>query len=133
MGAAATGFARGVVGWDGCGGIEVDNPFQEGSRSARLFEVLAHADGPLRPRELAGAVGEDDATVAHSMFKDLRSRGVTVYRYRDPDGGPGAESLFSLHPVDGLAAATSSPGRPRKPSGHGPPPALRPPVRQPMP
>jgi hypothetical protein len=86
----------------------------------------------MRPRELAGAVGEDDPTVAHSMFKDLRSRGFAVYRYRDPDGGPGAESLFSLHPVEGLQTATSAPGRPRRASGHGPPPAMRPAVRQPV-
>jgi hypothetical protein len=109
----------------------VDNPFQEGSRSYRLFAVLARSDRPLRPRELAGAVGEDDATVAHSMLKDLRARGVRVYRYRDPHAGPHAESLYALHPVDGLVEATSSPGRPRRVTGAGPPPALRPPIRQP--
>ena len=106
----------------------MDNPFQEGSRSFRLFEVLAESDRPLRPRELAGAVGLEDATVAHSMLKDLRSRGVRVYRYRDPDAGPGAESLYGLHPVEGLLDATSSsPGRPRRAIATGPPPpcALR--------
>jgi hypothetical protein len=109
----------------------VENPFQAGSRSYRLFEVLALSDRPLRPRELAGAVGEHDATVAHSMLKDLRSRGVRVYRYRDPDGGAHGESLYGLRPVEGLVEATSAPGRPRRVGGQQPPGGLRPAVRQP--
>jgi len=97
-----------------------------------LFEALANADRPMRPRELAGAVGEADATVAHSMLKDLRGRGVAVYRYQDPDGGPHAESLYALHPVEGLVEGKSSPGRPRKVPRDGPPPPMRPAVRQPV-
>jgi hypothetical protein len=112
--------------------VALDNPFQEGSRSSRLFEVLASADHPVAARELAAAVGADDPIVAHSMLKDLRGRGVTVYRYRDPAGGPRAESVYSLRPVEGWTEAKSSPGRPRSVPRSTPPAAMRPAVRQPM-
>ena len=80
----------------------MDNPFKESSRSYRLFEVLANADRPLRPEEIAGAVGESSVGVAHSMIKDLRARGMTVHRYRDPNGESPTASVYSLRPVEGL-------------------------------
>ena len=100
----------------------MDNPFKESSRSHRLFEVLANADRPLRPEAIALAVGESDPSVAHSMIKDLRGRGVAVYRYRDPDGTSPAASVYSLHPVEGFVElATQS--RPRGPRPAAGPPA----------
>jgi hypothetical protein len=110
----------------------LDNPFKETSRSHRLFEVLANADRPLRPEEIAGTVGEADAMVAHSMLKDVRGRGVTVYRYRDPNGASPTASVYSLRPVEGFVEL-ASPVRQRAPRlGGGPPNPVRPGVRQPQ-
>jgi hypothetical protein len=110
----------------------LDNPFKETSRSHRLFDALANADRPLRPEELAASVGESDPGVAHSMLKDLRARGVRVYRYRDPNGTSPTASVYSVRPVEGLVElATLSRSRgPR--SGSGPPAEVRPNVRQPQ-
>ena len=109
----------------------MDNPFKESSRSYRLFEVLANADRPLRPDELVGAVGETDTSVAHSMLKDLRGRGISVFRYRDPEATSPTASVYSLRPVQGFTELTTAarPRRSRPPSG--PPAAVRPDVRQP--
>jgi len=111
----------------------LDNPFKETSRSHRLFEVLANADRPLRPEEISASVGEDNAMVAHSMLKDLRSRGVTVHRYRDPEGTSPSASVYSLRPVEGFVEL-ASPARQRAPKlgGGGPPEPVRPGVRQPQ-
>jgi hypothetical protein len=109
----------------------LDNPFKETSRSHRLFEVLANADRPLRPEELASAVDEQNPMVAHSMLKDLRGRGITVHRYRDPDADSATASVYSLRPVEGLTELVSPP-RQRKRQKAGPPVPTRPNVRQPQ-
>src|SRR5918994_4499012 len=79
----------------------LDDLFKEGSRSHRLFDVLANADRPLGSEEIAATVGAD-AMAAHWLLKDLRSRGVAVYRYRDPHGTSPTASVYSLRPVEGL-------------------------------
>ena len=109
----------------------MDNPFKDTSRSHRLFEVLADADRPLRPAEITGTAGEAGAMAAHSMLKDLRARGVIVYRYRDPNSSSPAASVYSLRPVEGFVELTSV-GRHRGPKrSQGPPAPVRPGVRQP--
>jgi hypothetical protein len=112
----------------------VENPYQEGSRSHQVFDVLVHADRPLRSAEVAATVGESDVMVVHSVVKGLRAKGVHVYRYRDPDSGNGSASLYSLQAVAGLtelAAGRSRQSRPR-PSSNGPPAPMVPKVRQPL-
>jgi hypothetical protein len=110
----------------------LDNPFKQTTRSHRLFEVLANADRPFSPDEIAAAVGETSAMVAHSMLKDLRGRGITVHRYRDPNGSSPTSSVYSLRPVEGFVElATQS--RPRGPRQTASPPVpMRPNVRQPL-
>ncbi len=110
----------------------MDNPFKQTARSHRLFEVLANADRPLSPDEIAATVGETNAMVAHSMLKDLRARGLTVHRYRDPNGSSPTASVYSLRPVEGFVElATQS--RPRGPRQTASPPVpMRPNVRQPL-
>ena len=110
----------------------MDNPFKDTTRSHRLFEVLANADRPLRPEELAGAVGEQNSMVAHSMLKDLRRRDVPVYRYRDPQGESPTASVYSLRPVEGLTELVSPARPPRTRPASGPPTPIRPNVRQPQ-
>lgn len=109
----------------------MDNPFKQTSRNHRLFEVLANADRPLRPEEIAGAVGEQNTMVAHSLLKDLRGRGITVHRYRDPDADSATASMYSLRPVEGLTEI-ASPTRQRTRPPAGPPTPIRPDVRQPQ-
>jgi hypothetical protein len=110
----------------------MDNPFKDETRNSRLFDVLANADRPLSPDDLAGAVGEQNPMVAHSVLKDLRRRGVTVYRYRDPDGSTPTSSVYSLRPVEGLTELSSAVRpRERRPAS-GPPTPVRPNVRQPQ-
>ena len=109
----------------------MDNPFKEASRRHRLFEVLKNADRPLRPEEIAGAVGKHNAMVAHTMLKDLRARGTSVYRYRDPEGESPTASVYSLRPVEGLSEIAAQ-RRPRTRPGSGPPTPIRPTVRQPQ-
>jgi hypothetical protein len=112
--------------------VTLDNPFKETSRSHRLFEVLANADRPLRPDEIAAMVGESDAGVAHSMLKDLRARGVAVHRYRDPNGNAPTASVYALQPVEGFVEL-ASPARKRAPRASALPPVpVRPGVRQPQ-
>lgn len=99
----------------------MDNPFKETSRSHQLFEVLANADRPLRPEDVAATAGEANAGVVHSMLKDLRARGLTVYRYRDPNGISPTASLYALRPAEGFVELVS-PVRPRSPRRSGRPP-----------
>jgi hypothetical protein len=110
----------------------LDNPFKETSRSHRLFEVLANADRPLRPQEIATNAGEPDAGAAHSMVKDLRSRGIPVHRYRDPNGTGPTASLYSLRPVEGFVELASSSARTRGAKAGTVPVPVRPGVRQPQ-
>ena len=86
----------------------MENPYQPGSRSHQVFDVLAHADRPLRSAEVAAAVGESDVMVVHSVVKGLRAKGVHVYRYRDPESGNGSASLYSLQPMAGLTELSSA-------------------------
>jgi hypothetical protein len=110
----------------------LDNPFKESSRNHQLFDVLANADRPLRPEELAAAVGESDPGIAHSMLKYLRGRDIIVYRYRDPQGASPGASVYSLRPVEGFVELTREP-RSRGPRrAVSPPVPVRPGVRQPQ-
>lgn len=109
----------------------MDNPFKEASRSHRVFDVLANADRPLRPEDIASAVGEQNSMVAHSVLKDLRGRGVTVYRYRDPDGASPTASVYSLRPVEGLIELTTTVRKRGGRQASGPPAPVRPAARQP--
>ena len=112
----------------------MENPYQQGSRSHQVFDVLAHADRPLRSAEVAAAVGESDVMVVHSVVKGLRAKGVHVYRYRDPESGNGSASLYSLQPVAGLTELSSGRNRQPRPrsSSSGPPAPMVPNVRQPL-
>lgn len=98
-----------------------------------MFEVLARADRPLTPSEVAQAIGEQSASIAHHVVKDLRSKGITVHRYRESGAGPGAPSMYSLAPVEGLTEVTSETRHraPRRPKT-GPPAPIVPRVRQPL-
>jgi hypothetical protein len=110
----------------------MDNPFNEQTRSHRVFEVLANADRPLAADAIAAAVGEQSPMVAHSVLKDLRGRGVTVYRYRDPDGSSATASVYSLRPVEGLPELVTGTRTRRERAPVGPPDPVRPDVRQPQ-
>ncbi len=69
--------------------------------------------------------------VAHSMLKDLRARGITVYRYRDPQGETATSSVYALRPAEGLTELGTA-ARQRGPRRTGGPPApVRLAVRQP--
>jgi hypothetical protein len=108
----------------------MDNPFTRTSRSYALFDVLANADRPLRAEEIATAVGEANPGVAHSMLKDLRHRGLTVYRYRDPQGTSPSASVYSLRPVDGMVEF-AAPARNAADKTRARPTPVQPGVRQP--
>jgi len=114
-------------------GGRVDNPYQEGSKSHAVFEALAQADRPLTPTEVAQAVGQQSTKIAHHVVKDLRSKGITVHRYRDPAGGAGAASRYSLVPVEGLSEVTTEVRRRgSRRARNGPPTAMVPSARQPL-
>jgi hypothetical protein len=108
----------------------LDNPFKQTSKNHQLFEMLANADRPLRPDEIAASVDDSSSTVVHSMLKDLRARGFTVYRYRDPQAHSPTASVYGLRPVEGLTELVAA-ARPRRPRS-GPPAPVRPAVRQPL-
>jgi hypothetical protein len=110
----------------------LENPFRDASRSHRFFDVLAHADRPLRPEEIAGTAGEAGAMAAHSMLTQLRARGVPVYRYRDPNGSSPAASVYSLRPTEGFVELASITRHRAPHPSQGPPAPVRPGVRQPM-
>ena len=109
----------------------MDNPYQEGSKSHAVFEALAQADRPLTATEVAQAAGEQDTKLAHHVVKDVRGKGITVHRYRDPAGG--AASRYSLVPVDGWSEITTDVRqRPSRRPRTYPPTSMVPPVRQPL-
>jgi len=97
-----------------------------------MFDALANADRPLSPNEIAGAVGEQSPMVAHSVLKDLRSRGIRVHRYRDPHGESPAASVYSLRPVDGLDEIIAPVRRRAARVSSVAPAGVRPNVRQPQ-
>jgi len=68
--------------------------------------LRGRATVPLTPTEVAQAAGEHSTSIAHHVVKDLRSKGITVHRYRDR-GGTGAASRYSLVPVEGLTEVTT--------------------------
>jgi hypothetical protein len=109
----------------------LDNPFEVGSRSQQLFEVLANAERPMRPEEIAAGIGETNGRVAHTMLKTLRARGVTVLRYQDPQGSSPTSSLYSLHPVEGYTELRTQPRARSSPAAASPPTPVWPGVRQP--
>lgn len=70
--------------------------------------------------------------VAHSVLKDLRSRGIRVHRYRDPHGESAAASVYALRPVEGLDELITPVRRRTARSSSGIPSGVRPDVRQPQ-
>ena len=112
----------------------MENPYQEDSKSYLVFQLLSSADRPLRPAEIAEAIGEPSASIAHHVIKDLRRKAIRFYRYRDTESHNGAGSLYSLRPVEGLAEVAATAGRERvtRVSKSGPPPSMTPAVKQPL-